>query len=47
MFQYPIRRLIVRSRKLTKQQDLYLQLLDCSKIFAADVPVKFQNETLI
>ena len=34
-FQYPIRRLIVRSRKVSNEQDLYLGLSDRSKIWQA------------
>ena len=38
LFQYPIRRL-VRSRKVSKPRDLYLEL--------SDVPVKFQSDVTI
>ena len=34
-FQYPIRRLIVRSREVSKQRDLYLELSDRSEIWLA------------
>ena len=34
-FQYPIRHLIVRSRKVLKLQDLYLELYDRSEIWQA------------
>ena len=34
-FQYPIRRLIVRSRKVSKPRDLYLELSDRSEIWQA------------
>ena len=33
--QYPIRRLFVRSRKVSKPRDLYLELSDCSGIWQA------------
>ena len=35
LFQYPmiLRRLILRSRKFSKQRDLYLELCDCSEIW--------------
>ena len=39
--QYTIRRLIVRSRKVSKPHDLYLELADRSKIWQA-VPLKFE-----
>ena len=35
LFQYTIRRLIVRSRKVSKQWDLYWELSDCSDIWHA------------
>ena len=35
LFQYPIRRFIVRSRKISKPRDLYLELIDRSKIWQA------------
>ena len=34
-FQYPIRRLIVRSRKVSKPRDFYLELSDRSEIWQA------------
>ena len=34
-FQYPIRRLVVRSRKVSKPRDLYLELYDRSEIWQA------------
>ena len=46
--QYPKRRLSVRSRKVSKPRDLYLELSD--KHFgssAVDVPVKFRSDTTI
>ena len=52
-FQHPIRRLIVRSRKVSKPWDLYLELSDRSEIWqapgqhAAQVPVKSQSDTNI
>ena len=51
--QYPKRRLSVRSRKVSKPGDLYLELSNRSEIWqalgssAADVPVKFQSDTTI
>ena len=51
--QYPKRRLSVRSRQVSKPQDLYLELSDRSEFdrhfgsSAADVPVKFQSDTTI
>ena len=33
LFQYPMKRLIVRSHKGSKQQDLYLKLYDRSEIW--------------
>ena len=55
LFQYPIRHLIVRSRKISKPQDLYFELADRLKFdrhldstaAAADVPVKFQSDVII
>ena len=51
--QYPKKRLSVRSRKVSKPRDLYLELFDRYEIkrhfgsSAADVPVKFQSDTTI
>ena len=54
LFQYLIRRLIVRSREVSKLQDLYLELSGHSEILyrhlgstAANVPVKFQSNVMI
>ena len=52
-FQNPIRRLIVRSRKVSKPTDLYLELYDRFKFdrylgySAADLHVKFQGDVVI
>ena len=35
LFQYPIIRLIVRSRKVSQPRDMYLELSDCSEIWQA------------
>ena len=50
----PIRCLIVRSRKVSKPQDFYLELSVIARKFdrhivstAADVPVKFQSDAII
>ena len=50
-FQYPIRRLIVRSREVSKPRDWYFKLLYRFGIWQAhrqyDVPVKLQNDSTI
>ena len=53
LFQYPIRRLIIRSRKDSKPIDLQLDLFDPLKFdrhlgsTAAEVPVEFESDTTI
>ena len=52
LYQYLIKRLIVRPRKVSKPRDLYLELFDSSEIWhlgssAVDVLVKFERDTII
>ena len=52
-FQYPIRRLIVRSREVLKPRDWCLELSDHSELYrhpgstAAEAPVKCQSDAII
>ena len=44
LFQYPIRRLIVRFREVSKPQNLYMKLSDR---WAAETPNKFKHDAII
>ena len=46
LFQYPIKRLIVRSRKVSKPRYLYLELFDGSEIETTNIPASILYEIL-
>ena len=50
LFLYPTRHFIMRSHKVSKPQDAYLEFYDSSEIWqapTAEMPVKFQSDAII